>query len=612
MSFVAKKHVDGRTIHLKSRRKVFGKETRRFVERGRRGPYNQAVRTSVLRSIALPFALTTAVVAGACGQPIYDDSGPRGTGSKDGPQSEVDQIGQSLTPGPAMVRNLSNREFLNIVSDLIGERLPLELQKQWTPTTQISGFDAVSWSGIDTKAIREREETLQVILEKIVASPKVMTCQADTAEKVAYDACAKSIVEAFVTRAWARPLSPAESASLAKTYGDAVEAAKPVFADAPTQMKEGVRIALGSALLSPQFLTRSEAPPSADFDGVRDLNAFELASRLSFTFTGSVPDDELWAKALDGSLTDEKVLLEQTNRLLEGRLEDFVKNFVGQWLDFRAYDDMADDAIETAMWNETWRTMAEVVQKDMPITSIVSPGFTYLNKALATHYGLPTDGLTDDTFTRVVTGDRGGILQQGSWLSISASPLKTSPMHRGRMVQDRLLCRVVPPPDSELFAQIQSVSESIPPDATVKQRVDAHRNAGEACFGCHQYMDPIGLGLEVYDQFGKFRTTYADTGYPVEPKSDILGRPFATIPELNTILAGLPDYATCAAEKVSIYALRRAVDVTKPTSPEAKRDQPMLDYLTMPEGGKAPTVKQLVTRLVKSVAFRKVNHGVQN
>jgi hypothetical protein len=365
---------------------------------------------------------------------------------------------------------------------------------------------------------------------------------------------------------------------------------------------DGLRSAVGSVLLAPQVLTRMESAPTPDFGGERELDAYELASRLAFMFTGSIPDDELWSLAVDGSLKEESVLVAQATRLLDTRTDVFVQQFMGQWFDFRAFDVAKPGTLESAMYEESWRTLADVVKEGRPFTALVEPGFTYVNADLAKHYSLI--GSFPAELKRVDTRERGGVLQQGSWLTASSSPLKTSPIHRGRLVQDRLLCKVVPPPDSSLFEQIQKVSASIPASATVKERLEQHRKAGEACQGCHEYMDPIGLGLEGFDQRGRLRRAYADSGKEVEVASNLLGKPFQSFGELNSMIAALPDYQRCAAEKLSVYSLRRVVDARG-----SAEDVALLDYLGHAEGGKPPSIKDMVLRLVKSKAFRSVNHA---
>lgn len=514
---------------------------------------------------------------------------------------------QAVVAGSPMVRNLSNREYLSAVSDLIGEDLPLSLQAGWTATTQFSGFDAVPWTNLDAKAVRDRADTLELLLDKAVASPKVMTCTASGAEELAYATCAKGIVEAFATRGFGRPLLAPEVELLAKRYEDALALAKSALTDPKEIFADAVRAVIGSVLLAPQFMNRIESAPGSDpeFAGERELDAYELANRLSFMFTGSIPDDELWSKAKDGSLaSDPDELVAQATRLLDTKADTFVKSFLGQWFDFRAYESAKPDTLEARMYEESWRTFTDIVKEGSPVTAILEPGFAYVNADLAKHYSLVGDFPAE--LTRVPTVERGGALQQGSWLSLSATPLKTSAIHRGRLVQDRILCKAIPPPDSALFEKIQQVSASIPADATVKQRLEQHRNAGDACFGCHQYMDPIGLGLEGFDMHGRLRNAYADTGKPVELESTLLGTPFTSFLQLNAMLADLPDYHACAAEKLSVYSLRRIVDHRLET------DAALLAYLAHPQDGKPPSVREMVIRLVRSKAFRKVNHGVRS
>lgn len=509
-------------------------------------------------------------------------------------------LAAKVPSGLPIARNLSNREYFNAISDLIGIRISRDLQKGWTATTQFSGFDAVLWNDLDAKALRDRSEAMESILEGAIVTLRVIKCAPASDADLEYSACAAKSVEPFAKRAFGRPLTDGEKASFAKTYNSAVELAKTAFTSTSDIFREGVRTTLGSVLLAPQFMSRIETPPSETFVGERDLNSYEIADRLAFTFLGTLPDDQLWAKAEDGSLASPDVVESEVRRFLDTKSETFVQTFMGQWFDFRTFDSKAANSIENAMWQESWHTLNDILKNDLPVASMVAPGFTYVNKQLAEYYGIPGD-FTDE-FVRVETSDRGGVLQQGAWLTLSATALKTSPMHRGRMVQDRLLCKVIPPPDSALFEKIQMVSASIPANATVKQRVESHRNAGEACFGCHQYMDPIGIGLEGFDQFGKVRATYADTGFKVETDSNLLGIPFATASELSQKLAVLPDYTRCAAEKLTVFSTRKAVHASSD-------DADLIAYLAYaPPDKPAPSLREMMFRLVRSKAFRTVNH----
>jgi Protein of unknown function (DUF1588)/Protein of unknown function (DUF1592)/Protein of unknown function (DUF1595)/Protein of unknown function (DUF1585) len=525
--------------------------------------------------------------------------GKPGPGASDG--SRPAGLGGKVQPGAPMLRNLSNREYFNVVSDLLGADLPFEWQKNWTATTQFSGFDAVPWSNLDTKAVRDRTDTLEAILDRATVSPKVMGCTVSSMTELAYEGCAKRILEPFATRGFSRPLTEVERGSLTRAYEGAITLAKTALMDPTAIFQDGIRVALGTILFAPQFLTRTEVPSAPDFQGRRTLSSYELANRVAFMLIGSIPDEPLWASAQSGALSaDRAVLAKQVDRLLTERSGAFVNNFMGQWFDFRAFESATFESLEYAMWHETSRTLAAIVDENLPISALVKPGFTFINDKMAAHYGIP--GAFTPYFQRIATEERGGILQQGSWLSLSATALKTSPIHRGRLVQDRLLCKTIPPPDSELFAKIQAVSASIPNTASVKERLDAHRKAGEACFGCHQYMDPIGLGLEGFDPQGKVRTIYADTKRPVETDSTFLGKPFSKVTELNQALADMPEYERCAAEKLVVFGLRRTVNANSPA------DTDLLNYLSERTSDRL-TIRTLVMRLVASDAFLAVVHG---
>ena len=500
---------------------------------------------------------------------------------------------------PSPMRALSNREYLYSVSDLIGVELPLAVTAPWAPTTKYSGFDSIGWTNFDTKLVRDRLATIEVILNEALKSPKIMTCAATTLSQVEYSFCAQIIIERTAERAFRRPLSPEELGELKNAYINGIVIGQPTIADSNLLMKEGLHSALAAVLLSPQFLVKTELEPTPGFVGERELSSYELASRLSYFITSSLPDDQLWAAAKRGELASADELQRHAERLLNNHVDRFVDNFMGQWFGFRELD-TATDTLEQAMLQETRRTLREVVSNDLPTTAVLRPNFTYLNRDLATHYGIAGDFST--TFTRVPMTERGGILSQASILKLTSSSAETSPVRRGAWVQGRLMCKTIPPPPPELREQISAASAAIPANATVKQRLSMHKNAGAACAGCHQFMDPIGIGLEGFDARGKKRTVYAD-GRPVETDSEFFGSPFTNFEGLNALLFAMPDVQRCAAEKIAVHSLGRVI---KPTG----QDADLVKYLSTPDEGTTPvTFKQIVVRMVRSPAFRKVVHA---
>jgi len=244
----------------------------------------------------------------------------------------------------------------------------------------------------------------------------------------------------------------------------------------------------------------------------------------------------------------------------------------------------------------------DLVRNNTPSNRFVNPGFTYLVPSLGTHYGI--SGTFSSAGTRVATEDRGGMLMLGAFLTATSPPDITSPIRRGKFVQNRVLCKLVPAPPAELGEVIAQSEESLPPDATVKQRLSLHRNTQTVCYGCHQFMDPIGLGLEGFDPKGKTRTVYPD-GKPVEADSELLGVPFQDFKGLNGLLSTMAEAPRCASEKVAVLALGRVV-----ASSPGNLDQALVDELSAKVNGEYPSFRDVLKRMVRSKAFRTVFHEV--
>ena len=491
-------------------------------------------------------------------------------------------------------RTLSNAEYRKSLSALLGYEVPASLFEDWTASLTYSGFDGVLWSGFSGKATDDRIALVEALLDGVVASPRVMVCEP---ESDSADACARRILQRLASRAFRRPLVETEVDELMRLYREGFALSQGKVPSARDQFHEGLRVAIASILLAPQLMVRVEPLP---VEGERDLDAFELATRLAFFMTGAPADDELWLAAETGALLEVDVLRAHAMRLLFTRTADFVDTFAGQLFDFRQLATAPADSLQHDFYRESSLVLSEIVAQELPASSLVAPGFTYLNSALAAHYGIgpPPYAFVNDDFVRFETTERGGILQQGSVLSLTSTPAKTSPTRRGRWVQGRLLCKTIPPPGPELLEQITAASASIPADATVKQRVDAHRQAGPACAGCHQYMDPIGLGLETFDMQGKTRLYYDQAATrPVETASELLGKPFATFAELNELLAAMPDVNTCLAEKMVIHGLGQM---------PSEVDEGLIFALSAKVDGHDPSFADLVERFVTSTPFRRI------
>ena len=248
------------------------------------------------------------------------------------------------------------------------------------------------------------------------------------------------------------------------------------------------------------------------------LDDHALASRLSYFLWRSLPDDELLARAGDGSLSDPGVLASQVERLLDDpRSERFVHDFAGQA--FRLYEMKAtnpdsglypeyDDRLGQAMARETQLFLAELIAGDHGVGSLIDADFTFLNRRLADHYGIPeVEGQHMRKVALPADSVRGGLITQASIHKITANGTITSPIPRGNFVLANLLGQPAPPPPESV--------EALEPDTrgavTVREQLAKHRNE-PVCNSCHRVIDPPGFALESFDVIGGFRTNYRAAG----------------------------------------------------------------------------------------------------
>ena len=380
---------------------------------------------------------------------------------------------------------------------------------------------------------------------------------ADTAE--AGRACADEIIGAFARRAYRRPVTTGEIAGLMRLY----EMAR---ADGES-FTASVRVALSAVLVSPHFLFREAAPQSdAEAGSVQPVDEFVLASRLSYFLWSTMPDETLLALAERGELR--RNLEAQVRRLLaDPRADALVEHFAGQWLQFRtlavvapdrrAYPEF-DEPLRAAMRRETELFVHTILREDRSVLEFLDADWTYVNERLARHYGL--DGVEGDAFRRVslVGTARGGVLTQGSFLTLTSNPTRTSPVKRGKWVLDNLLGEPPPPPPPGVPELEESTDTRL--SGTLRERMEQHR-ADPLCASCHALMDPIGFGFENFDGIGAWRDREGE--HAIDPAGALAsGESFRGPADLKRVLltAKREEFLRCLATKLLTYALGRGLE----------------------------------------------------
>ncbi len=491
------------------------------------------------------------------------------------------------------MHRLNRAEYDNTVRDLLGDTSGPSAN--FPPDDGADSFtnnaDSLTISPLLFEGYQAAAETLASTAVHGNARAGIFTCDPVTTGAAA---CASQIVSSFAGRAWRRPLTVDEVTELAHLVSVATMQGD-TFA-------RGVELAIEAILLSPHFLFRPELDPSPASDGVHDLTQYELASRLSYFLWSSMPDAELFGLAKNGTLGDPTVLASTTIRMLDDpRAGAIVHNFAREWLTstfamstpapdvFPAFD--AD--LRSAMQTETSMFMASLLLGQGSLLDLIDANYTFVNDRLAQHYAMP--GITGAAFRRVASdgSHRGGLLTQGTMLTMTSVATRTSPVRRGEWVLAELLCSPPPPPPPNVPALPPTMTSG-----TMRQRLAQHRQAAE-CASCHKLMDPIGLALEHYDGVGAWRDS--DEGQPIDATGTLPeGTRFDGAAELAKAIKNDSAFPGCATEKLFSYALGRV-----PTD----MDRCLLTELTQHVADKGLSSRELMTAIIANDAFRKRRGG---
>jgi uncharacterized protein DUF1592/uncharacterized protein DUF1588/uncharacterized protein DUF1585/uncharacterized protein DUF1595/uncharacterized protein DUF1587/cbb3-type cytochrome c oxidase subunit III len=397
---------------------------------------------------------------------------------------------------------------------------------------------------------------------------RIFTCHpAKTSEEAG---CARTIVSTLARRAYRRPATNPEVETLLGFY-------KQGRADG--SFEHGIEMALRAMLTSPAFLFRIEREEAASIarpaasglsrTATYRISDLDLASRLSFFLWSSIPDDQLLDAAVKGRLKDSAVLEQQVRRMLaDQRANALVNNFAAQWLylrnldsskpDSRLFPDF-DDNLRQAFRRETELLFESVLKEDRNVLDLLRADYTFVNERLAKHYDIPN--VYGSHFRRVELGPnhvRGGLLGQGSIMTVTSYANRTSPVKRGKWILENLLGTPVPSPP----LNVPPLPENNPGAKilTVRERMVQHR-ANAVCASCHQLMDPVGLSTENFDAIGRFRTQ-SEAGGPIDASGGLPdGSSFDGVSGLRKAVLNRPDlFVTTLTEKLMTYALGRGLN----------------------------------------------------
>jgi hypothetical protein len=467
------------------------------------------------------FVICVAVPALACRGEIIGSTAGNGSNPGEGGAGGNIGPGNNMTPvepPPAgtdsvffgsAVRRLTKSELRASLQDLLGLDLGSELAKfpeDYGEAGEIFAFDNNYAHQQPSSSLVEAARNLadiagaKVLTEEPVKR-RLVTCAPTGAGDAA---CLKTFVTAFGRRAFRRPLTAAEVDNyVAKVRPLAVE---------QNDFWKSVSLVVRAMLQDVEFLYRPEiGQPVIGNDKLFKLTGTEMASRLSFFLWGTGPDDALLDAALGGArLGTPAAIRQQAERMLaDPRAQRGIARFHGMWLGYERQPPAAP--LGQAMAAETAALIDRVIFKEKrPWLDLFRMKETYVDAALAAHYGLPAPAGGAAGWVSYGDSGRQGILSHGAFLGVERKHEDTSPTMRGQFIRTRLLCQVVPPPPPELNVDV----DTAPTEGACKSdRYNMWQKDG--CKACHLMMDPIGHGLENFDRLGRFRTTApSDAGKP--------------------------------------------------------------------------------------------------
>jgi hypothetical protein len=517
----------------------------------------------------------------------------------------VAACGSETTPprhAEPRLRRLLAHQYTSSIAALLGPRAAAVA----APPADIAnaGFESIGAAELSPSdmALGQYEASANAVvnaaLGDVAALPARIGCtptgEADTA-------CFQTFARTFGRRAFRRPLTEDE----VMRYSQLAQTAAGRYHDAYA----GIGYAISAFLQSPNFVYQveigevDEAEPSR-----RRLTSYEMATRLAYFLTSTMPDDALLDVAEQGQLvTPEQVRAVAMDLVSRAEAREALDGFYEERMKLRELAGLQKDqaafplytpALAESMRRESLLLLRDIVwDRDVDYRELYTAPYAFVDSSLARLYG--TAAVTSGTFEkRMLPAPRQGVFGEAAFLSIEAHPASTSPTRRGRFVEERVLCTEIPPPPPDVNTQLPMPPPDMP--RTMRERLATH-TASERCAACHARMDGIGLALENFDAIGAFRTT--DQGLPIDASGVIADvAAFDGLPGLGQVVREQPELHRCWVRSLYRHATGHV---------EAEGDEVALADVetTFTESYK---VKSLLVEIVVSDAFRFVDNKENN
>lgn len=561
--------------------------------------------TGTARAGSVALRLTAAMALGGCysglgaggagggggdaGDGTADDGG---SGADDGDDTGVPSCADPSV-GITDLRRLTASQYNHTVRDLLG--ITDDVAVDFSPDERIGPFHSNVAAPVGDLQVEQymdaAEEVASMSIEDLGS---LLPCDPTAAGE---DECAAQFIAAFAPKAYRRPLAADEITALQQVYADG---------RAQGDFTNGIRLVVQGILQSPFFLYHVESGQGAVADGTMvALTDHEIAARLSYFLWDTMPDDTLRAAAEAGELQTVAGLHEQVDRMLaDPKAREGIGTFHQQWFGVDEVDRAEKNAdyfpsfspaLAAAMKQETADFANYVVlDGDAKLETLLTAEFTLTDDPdlLALYGATLPPGHTPGDPIDLPAGQRSGLLTQAAVMTKHAHVDQTSPVHRGKLVRENLLCQLLPPPPPN----VNNTPPTVDPDATTRERFEQH-SADPECAACHKLMDPLGLTFENYDGVGAWRTMEGVN--PIDASGEIIGSDVdgtvSNAVDLANRLVGSEEVHQCVTRQWFRFAFGRA------EKPEDACTNDNLDQVFADSGH---DVRALIKQLVVSDAFR--------
>lgn len=499
-------------------------------------------------------------------------------------------------PGQARSRRMNREEYNNTLRDLLGiskrpgDKFPAD-------GAGGEGFannaDTLSLSPLlIEKYLEAAQEAVDEVWQRGELRARLLAPV--TSDKLAPDVGAELALRPHLARAYRRTPAEADVKALLNVFREAWKR-KPNW-------DEAMKVMFKASLVSPKFLFIEEQA-RVDAKEPRRLDAYEMASRLSYLLWSSMPDDELLKLASENKLQDDAVLEAQVRRMLaHEKAVAFTKNFAGQWLRFEEVFNTVDPdrrkfpdfngELRQAMYDEIFSFSDHLLRRNGRVLDFLDSDYSFLNEQLAKVYEVPDVKGREMRLVKFNNPRRGGITSMAAILASTSYPQRTSPVLRGKWILEQLLGTPPPPPPPNV-GQLPEDDRALK-ETTLRKRLEAHRDK-PACAGCHTRLDPPGFALENFDPIGKWRDT--ENGKPLDATGTMPGgKNFTTPAEFRRLLMEDKSlFVRSLCTRLLGYATGRSVEI---------HDQPTLLRLEKTLRDNDYRSEPLIIALVKSALFR--------